>query len=71
MDFSAEDRINFNQYNRILWKGLMGDKPYPESPTGLDLRANRAELLARYHANSGHAPVETSQKSAAKTGGGQ
>ncbi len=48
MDFSAEDRINFGQYNHILWKGLMGNKPYPEKPTGLDLRANRAELLSRY-----------------------
>ena len=48
MDFSAEDRINFGQYNRILWKGLMGNKPYPAKPTGLDLRANRTELLSRY-----------------------
>lgn len=36
MDFSAEDRIDFAKYNAILWKGLMGDKPYPV-PTGLDL----------------------------------
>ncbi len=49
MDFSAEDRINFGLYNRILWKGLMGDKPYPEAPTGFDLRSNRADLLRRYH----------------------
>ncbi|HEX4230905.1 MAG TPA: beta-propeller fold lactonase family protein [Bryobacteraceae bacterium] len=48
MDFSAEDRINFDQYNRILWKGLMGDKPYPEVRSGLDLRQNRAELLKKY-----------------------
>ena len=48
MDFSAEDRINFNLYNHILWKGLMGDQPYPEKPTGLDLRSNRAGLLRRY-----------------------
>jgi len=51
MDFSAEDRINFQQYNRILWKGLMGDKPYPSSPSGLDLRANRQELLKPYRIN--------------------
>ena len=48
MDFSAEDRINFNRYNHILWKGLMGDRPYPETSTGLDLRQNRAELLKNY-----------------------
>lgn len=35
-------------YNRILWKGLMGDQPYPAMPSGLDLRRNRAELLERY-----------------------
>ena len=49
MDFSAEDRFNFAQYNRILWQGLMGNKPYPAEPSGLDLRSDRAELLARYH----------------------
>jgi YVTN family beta-propeller protein len=49
MDFSAEDRFNFDRYNRILWKGLMGDKPYPEVRSGLDLRQNRAELLKKYY----------------------
>jgi len=48
MDFSAEDRFDFAQYNRILWQGLMGNKPYPATPSGLDLRSDRAELLARY-----------------------
>ena len=51
MDFSAEDRFNFNEYNHILWKGLMGNKPYPETATGLDLRNNRAELLRNYCAS--------------------
>ncbi|MTW19617.1 phosphoesterase [Allochromatium palmeri] len=48
MDFSVEDRFDFATYNRILWRGLMGDRPYPDAPTGLDLRANRDELLGRY-----------------------
>jgi YVTN family beta-propeller protein len=48
MDFSSEDLVDPGDYNRILWKGLMGRKPYPATPTGLDLRQNRAELLARY-----------------------
>jgi DNA-binding beta-propeller fold protein YncE len=48
MDFSSEDLVDPGDYNRILWKGLMGKKPYPATPTGLDLRQNRAELLARY-----------------------
>jgi YVTN family beta-propeller protein len=47
MDFSKEDRVDPGGYNRILWKGLMGKEPYPATPTGLDLRQNRAELLAR------------------------
>jgi len=48
MDFTDADRVDAADYNRILWKGLMGDKPYPTASTGLDLRQNRAELLARY-----------------------
>jgi YVTN family beta-propeller protein len=59
MDFSSEDRFNFADYNRILWKGLMGDKPYPAAPTGLDLRQNRKELLARHQSLSNQkAPQE-------------
>jgi len=49
MDFSVEDRLDPKAFNHILWKGLMGAKPYPEISNGLDLRANRAELLERYH----------------------
>jgi YVTN family beta-propeller protein len=48
MDFTIEDRFDFASYNRILWAGLMGNKPYPATPTGLDLRRNREELLARH-----------------------
>ena len=48
MDFSAEDRIDFDQYNHILWQGLMGSKPYPEESTGKDLRRNREQLLENY-----------------------
>jgi hypothetical protein len=47
MDFSTEDRFDFAIYNRILWKGLMDGRPYPDTPTGADLRQNRQELLAR------------------------
>ena len=48
MDFEAEDRVDPLDFNHILWKGLMGKKPYPSKPTGANLRENRAELLARY-----------------------
>jgi hypothetical protein len=48
MDFSDADRVDSAVYNRILWKGMMGNKPYPAGPTGLDLSQNREKLLASY-----------------------
>jgi DNA-binding beta-propeller fold protein YncE len=33
LDFSAEDRIPADIFNRIQWQGVMGDKPYPGSHT--------------------------------------
>ena len=48
MDFTDADRVDGALFNRILWKGLMGDKPYPAAPTGIDLGQNRDQLLARY-----------------------
>jgi DNA-binding beta-propeller fold protein YncE len=48
MDFSDADRIDSAVYNRILWKGMMGNKPYPAGPTGLDLRQERERLLASH-----------------------
>jgi hypothetical protein len=30
LDFSAEDRVNSERFNRILWRGMMGEEqPYP------------------------------------------
>jgi len=29
MDFTDADRVDPGQFNRILWKGMMGNKPYP------------------------------------------
>ena len=60
MDFSDADRVDAAVYNRILWKGMMGNKPYPAGPTGLDLRQNRENLLASYRRSlkqkAAHAP---------------
>jgi hypothetical protein len=28
-DFSDADRVPPDKFNRVLWKGLMGRKPYP------------------------------------------
>jgi YVTN family beta-propeller protein len=47
MNFRVEDDFNFGRYNQILWKGLMGNRPYPKGPTGADLSRNRAALLQR------------------------
>ena len=49
LDFSKEDLVDGEEYNHILWKGLMGNRPYPETPSGLDLRENRAQLLSNYN----------------------
>jgi len=69
MDFTVEDHVDGARFNRILWQGLMGSKPYPATPSGLDLRANRAELLARYRTNSQQVPARPSQNLADGTGG--
>ena len=44
-NFKEEDQVPTEQFNRIIWAGLMGDKPYPTLRSGLDLRQNRAALL--------------------------
>ena len=40
LDFSREDLNDPATFNRILWEGLMGDKPYPTTRSGADLRKN-------------------------------
>ena len=69
LDFSVEDNINGGDYNRILWKGLMGDKPYPAGPSGLDLRLHRSALLTR-DPQTQQSVAET-PKSVSGSGGGQ
>jgi DNA-binding beta-propeller fold protein YncE len=44
-DFSKEDRVDPEMFNRVIWHGLMGDKPYPTNRSGADLRQNREQLL--------------------------
>ncbi|MFZ0304336.1 MAG: hypothetical protein WAL75_16710, partial [Terracidiphilus sp.] len=48
MDFTDADLVDGQTFNRVLWKGMMGSKPYPSKPSGKDLRQNREELLAHY-----------------------
>jgi hypothetical protein len=44
-DFAEADRNDSTAYNRVLWEGTMGGKPYPVERSGLDLRENRGALL--------------------------
>jgi DNA-binding beta-propeller fold protein YncE len=48
MDFDDADLVDGATFNHVLWKGLMGNQPYPSMPSGKDLRQNRDKLLARY-----------------------
>jgi DNA-binding beta-propeller fold protein YncE len=67
MDFNDADRVDGGVFNRILWKGLMGDKPYPAAPTGADLRQNREKLLAIYHESQKPLSVVTTQVKTTRT----
>jgi hypothetical protein len=33
MDFTHEDRVDPDLFNHVLWKGVMGNRPYPEPHT--------------------------------------
>jgi hypothetical protein len=59
MDFTSEDRMDFAEYNHILWKGLMGNRPYPSRSSGKDLRQNREKLLANYRRSNIHKTVRS------------
>ncbi len=41
-DFSEADRVPPAKFNRVLWKGLMGRKPYP-TRIGLSVAENRSD----------------------------
>lgn len=44
-DFSVEDHLDPDKFNRIVWQGLKGNIPYPTERNGADLRKNRRQLL--------------------------
>jgi DNA-binding beta-propeller fold protein YncE len=45
-DFSAEDKLDTESFNLILWNGIKGeDQPYPMERDGRDLSKGRAALL--------------------------
>jgi DNA-binding beta-propeller fold protein YncE len=62
-DFSQEDRVPTQLFNRVIWEGLMGDRPYPTVRSGADLRKNREQLLKSTFT------IPTTQPPIAKAGG--
>jgi hypothetical protein len=49
-DFSAEDKLDTELFNQVLWNGLKdAGEPYPEERDGRDLRKNRSTLLRDYN----------------------
>lgn len=50
MDFTREDDLNVQLFNRILWQAMKGDVPYPTQRNGRDLRNNRKQLLHQFKA---------------------
>jgi len=43
MDFSDADRVDPVLYNRILWKGMMGGRPYPAALRASNIRRDRQD----------------------------
>ena len=50
-NFHDADRLDTEAFNRVLWKGIMGEVPYPTVRSGLDLRKNRREMLKQWEAS--------------------
>jgi DNA-binding beta-propeller fold protein YncE len=46
MDYDEEDKLDTPRFNRVLWKGLMGNQRYPSHRSGKNLRENRQALLS-------------------------
>jgi DNA-binding beta-propeller fold protein YncE len=61
MNFSVEDKLDAAKFNRVLWMGTMGGRPYPTARSGADLRRDRTALLTQWRRG---------QVNAAQTGGG-
>jgi DNA-binding beta-propeller fold protein YncE len=43
MDFSDADLVNPVLYNRVLWRGMMGNRPYPAALSNANLRRSRQD----------------------------
>jgi hypothetical protein len=42
LDFTDADLVDPAEFNRILWKGMMGNKPYPSPPSSVQHRDKSA-----------------------------
>lgn len=53
MDFSHEDRVDPDLFNHVLWKGVMGDRPYPAPHTAYikaaEVSHGKATVAAKAH----------------------
>jgi YVTN family beta-propeller protein len=61
-NFHDADKLDTATFNRVLWKGIMGDIPYPTVRSGADLRKNRTQLLKKWEANQKTAASATSSE---------
>jgi DNA-binding beta-propeller fold protein YncE len=54
-DFSAEDKVDPESFNMVLWKGLKGEgEPYPTERNGRDLSKQRGSLLREFKKKQSH-----------------
>jgi hypothetical protein len=54
LDFSDADRVDPVLYNRILWKGMKGNKPYPASLAKAPTQEDREEAAERSRGSAKH-----------------
>ncbi len=59
-NFEVEDKVDAEEFNRILWAGIKGDRvPYPTARSRTDLRQNRAQLLNNWHLRTSRVSAAT------------
>lgn len=76
MNFTIEDKLDVGKFNRVLWAGTMGNRPYPTVRSGADLSRNRAAVLANWKRSVAQGSVvrtgnSAQQKPVAKVGDGE
>jgi DNA-binding beta-propeller fold protein YncE len=47
--FGVEDKLDPEKFNRVLWAGVKGDRPYPTERSHADLRQNRDRQPEKLH----------------------